>query len=58
MFQKSCASAYAGSAKALLARLKTALLAPFDLTNRSKPPPRQPAQLPPNPQFKLNLVCA
>lgn len=58
MFQKSCAGEYAGRTKALLARLKTALLAPFDLTNTAKPPPRQPAQLPPNPQLKLNLVLA
>jgi IS4 transposase len=43
------------SAKALIARIKVALFAPLDLTDRCTSPPRQPASLPPSPQLALNF---
>lgn len=55
MFRQACASAKVGSAKALIARIKVALFAPIDLTERSTPPPIQPAKLPTPPQLVLNL---
>lgn len=55
LFRQTYAKAYPASAKTLIARLKVALFGQFDLTNRVKPPPRDPRQLPPAPQLALNL---
>ena len=52
------ASACRLSPKAVLSRISVALFSPFDISNRAKPPPRQPAQLPPSPQLALNLGSA
>jgi putative transposase len=41
--------------KALLTRLKTALFAPANLTNRAKPPPRRPSNHPPSKQLELAI---
>lgn len=43
--------------KALLARLKVALLNNIDLTGRAKPPPTPPKKRPANPQFALPMPC-
>jgi len=43
------------SAKALVDRIKVALFSRIDFSNRVKPPPIQPAKLPPNPQLALSL---
>jgi hypothetical protein len=51
MFQDGPASSHKAGAKALMARLKGALLQAFDLTNRAKPPPQPPNKRPPNPQL-------
>jgi IS4 transposase len=55
LFHATYARSHRHSAKALLARLKVALLDPFDLTNRARPPPRPPQCRPPTPQFALLL---
>lgn len=54
MLRHSCGNKNA-NAKTLIARIKVALFAPIDLSNRCKSPPRQPAQLPMPPQFSLNF---
>jgi hypothetical protein len=46
------------SPKAVLSRISIVFFSPFDASNRAKPPPRQPAQLPPAPQLTLNLTPA
>jgi putative transposase len=46
------------SAKAVLSRVSVALFSRFDISNRAKPPPRQPAKLPPSPQLALKLTPA
>jgi hypothetical protein len=56
MFQDGPASSHKAGAKALMARLKGALLQAFDLTNRAKPPPQPPNKRPPNPQLDW-LLC-
>lgn len=56
LFRQTFAKGYPATTKTLIARLKVALFARFDLTNRAKPPPRDPRQLPPSPQLALNLV--
>lgn len=43
------------SPKALVDRIRVALLSRLDLSERAKPPPIQPAQRPPNPQLALAL---
>lgn len=55
LFRHTHAKGHAASPKTLLARLKVALFGRFDLTNRVKPPPRDPRQLPPPPQLAFNL---
>lgn len=57
LFRDRHASSASASGKALLARLKVALLQPFDLTERAKPPPRPPKYRPPNPQLQLKLAA-
>jgi len=52
------ATACRHGAKAILSRISVALFLRFDITNRAKPPPRQPAKLPPSPQLKLDLAIA
>jgi putative transposase len=47
----------AGHTKSLLIRLKTAILAPFDLSNHAKPPPRKPGTTAPSSQFVLALTA-
>lgn len=58
LFHASHARSYKGGTKALLARIKVALLEPLDLTLHSKPPPRPPQCRPPSPQFTLHLPVA
>ena len=43
--------------KALLVRIRVALLDRLDLTNRAKPPPTAPASRPPPPQLTLPIPC-
>ena len=56
MLRQTAASAFRGSAKALSARIKVALYSYLDLSRHRKPPPRQPASLPPSPQLALALA--
>lgn len=56
LFKQSHARGHKASPKALLARLRVALLDPFDLTQGVRPPPRPPQNRPPNPQFQLLLT--
>jgi DDE family transposase/uncharacterized protein DUF4372 len=56
LFRQTHASSHGENAKALLARLKVALFATFNLMNRAAGPPRHPNQLPPSPQLALNLA--
>ena len=56
LFHATFARSFPDNAKALLARIKVALLEPLDLTLRSKPPPRPPQCRPPSPQFALHLA--
>ena len=56
LFRHTYAKSHAAGAKVLIARLRIALFGGFDLTNRSKPPPRHPRQLPPSPQMALDLA--
>ena len=55
MMRQTAASALRAQPKALITRLRIALHSRFDLSGRVKPPPRQPASLPPNPQLQLVL---
>lgn len=56
LFRQTYASSHNQGAKALLARLKVALLGRFNLMNRAVGPPRSPALLPPSPQLSLKLA--
>ena len=58
MFRQAQAKCHHGSTKSLIARLKVALMQPINLVNKTKPPPQQPAQLPPPPQLTLALALA
>ncbi|CAN5195385.1 hypothetical protein BH10PSE12_BH10PSE12_36140 [soil metagenome] len=51
-------SARGHSLKALLDRVGVALFSRFDISNRAKHPPTQPAKLPPSPQLAFNLTTA
>ncbi len=51
LFQQGPASSHKAGAKALMARLRGALLQAFNLTNQTKPPPQAPTKRPPNPQL-------
>jgi hypothetical protein len=53
LFKDKYAKAHQASIKHLMARLKVALLAPLNLTDTAKPPPRCPRIRPPNPQTEL-----
>jgi putative transposase len=53
MFRQASAANH--SDKAILSRLSLALFGRFDISGRAKPPPRQPAALPPTPQLAFNL---
>ena len=55
LFQNSHARSHRHGAKALIARLKVALLDPLDLTNRAPPPPTPPQRRTKPAQFTLNL---
>ncbi len=55
--QKTHARSHKDGQKALLARLKVALLDNIDLTGRAKPPPRPPHKRPTNPQLTLPITC-
>jgi IS4 transposase len=56
MLRHTAASAFRGGAKALAARIRVALYSQLDLSQHRKPPPRNPASLPPNPQLALALA--
>lgn len=58
MFRQNCASTYRASPKTLVARLRVALFARFDISQKAMPPPRQPNQLPPSPQLAFRLAPA
>lgn len=55
MLRDTHAKAYHNTPKALMTRLKVSLFQRLDLSERAKPPPTQPAKLPPNPQMALAL---
>lgn len=55
IFQNTVAKGHKAGAKALRARLKVALLDPFDTTGRCPPRPRPPNMRPPSPQLALAL---
>jgi len=55
MLKLTHAASHKGSVKDLMARIKVALLDPIDLTDRTKPPPRNPRRRPPQPQLQLYL---
>ena len=55
LFKQSHAKSHKAALSALLARLKVALLDPFNLSNKAKPPPRPPHKRKPNPQLKLQI---
>lgn len=55
IFQNTPGMSVKGGTKNLLARLKVALLTPFDTTNRHPPRPRPPQLRPPSPQLTLAL---
>lgn len=56
LFRQTYAKSHNAGPKTLVARLKVALFGRFDLTNRPKPPPRHPRQLPPCPQMAFDLA--
>lgn len=53
--QRTYATSFNGTAKALLDRIATALLCPLDLTNQCKPPPTNPANRTATPQLTFDL---
>lgn len=53
MLRHSAALCLKEQPKALVTRLRVALHSRLDLAGRHKPPPRNPAALPPSPQFQL-----
>jgi putative transposase len=55
LFHNSHARSHHHGTKALIARLKVALLNPLDLTNRTKPPPKPPQTRPQPSQLNLTL---
>lgn len=54
-FRNTHAQSYSGSQKTLLARLKVALLDKLDLSNKAKPPPKQPNKRNKTPQLSLPI---
>lgn len=55
MLRQTCATSQRHQPKALITRIKVALFSRLDLSGRAKPPPTQPAKLPPQPQLALPL---
>lgn len=55
LFQTTHASSHTTGTAALLARLRVALLNPFNLSNQSPPPPKPPQSRPKSPQLTLAL---
>jgi putative transposase len=55
LFQETHARSHRGSVKDLVARLKTALLIPLNLTGKARPPPGNPKLRPQNPQLQFSL---
>ena len=55
MLRHAVARCLEAQPKALITRLKVAPHSRLDLSGRHKPPPRQPASLPPGPQLSLRL---
>jgi putative transposase len=55
MLRHTHAASHRAGPKALITRIKVALFSPLDLSQRAKPPPTQPAKLPPNPQLAFSL---
>jgi len=56
MLRHAAASAFSGSPKALVARIRVALFSQLDFSQHRTPPPRQPASLPQSPQLSLALA--
>ena len=56
LFRQTYAKTYKAATKLLMARLKVALLSPFDLRPPAKPPPGNPKNRPPDPQMSLKLI--
>ncbi|MEM7621520.1 MAG: hypothetical protein AAF228_13935, partial [Pseudomonadota bacterium] len=56
LFKETYAKASKISVKLLLSRLKVALLAPFNLTNKTKPPPKPPQYQYTKPQMELKWI--
>lgn len=54
MLRHTCAIGH--SPRALIARIRVALLSRLDLSGRAKPPPQQPASRHPAPQLQLALI--
>lgn len=55
MLRQSCNASKRYKPKALMTRIKVALFSRLNLSERSKPPPTQPAKLPKTSQLHLNL---
>lgn len=55
MLRHTHAASQRDGLKPLVARIRVALFSRLDLSGRAKPPPTQPAKLPPNPQMVLAL---
>lgn len=55
LYRTKVARNHKAGGSVFLARLKIALFDRLDLTGQAKPPPRQPASLPPSPQLSLQL---
>lgn len=56
MLRDTAARSLKANAKALVTRLRVALFSRLDLSGRHKPPPQQPASLPPAPQLQFVLT--
>ena len=55
MLRHTQATSHRNAPKALATRIKVALFSRLDLSGRAKPPPTNPAKLPPTPQLALAL---
>jgi hypothetical protein len=56
LYRTKVARSHSGGASTFLARLRIGLFDRLDLTGQVRPPPRQPASLPPSPQLSLQLI--
>jgi hypothetical protein len=55
LYRTNVARSHKAGGSAFLARLRVGLFDRLDLTGKPRPPPRQPASLPPSPQLSLQL---